>query len=60
MKNILHKISCEVFHDHFSKLNNLQYQNKSQFEEINLDLVSNCNEELNQPFTTDEIKRALK
>ena len=58
-KNILHKISCEVFYDHFSKLNNLQVQNEGQFEEINLDLVSNYNKELNQPFTIDEIKRAL-
>ena len=43
-KNILHKISCEVFHDHFSKLNNLQDQNEGQFEEIILDLVRNYNE----------------
>ena len=56
-KEVLKKVSTEVFYEHFSKLNSVEPD--EDFDAFDLTKVSNFNTELNCSITTAEILKII-
>jgi hypothetical protein len=52
---VINKISCKVFYDHLKELNNVEFHNEENFNEVDIDQISSYNEDLFLPFTVNEI-----
>ena len=60
-QNVIDKVSLECFHDHFKKLSNVQDGQEGDFtDDIDKNVVTNLNTELNAHITEDEIIKAIK
>ena len=55
-REILKKVSSEVFYEHFSKLNTVETDEENVFD---MTKVSHFNNELNCPFTADGISKSI-
>ena len=53
---LLKKVSGEAFYEHFSKLNTVETDEENVFD---MTKVSHFNNELNCPFTAEEISKSI-
>jgi len=60
-QNVLDIVSLECFHDHFKKLSNVQDGTEGDFtENIDRNVITNLNTQLNTTITEKEIVKAIK
>ena len=53
-------IFCEVFYDHFKKLNETLNENTDTGDNIYITILPDNNDMLNAYFTVEEIKKTIK